>query len=155
MNGPSLLELTLFVADVDRSFAFYTALGVDLFLVEEPGHPRHYDGALGNTAVQIYPADDRPATTVQLGFRVPDIAAIAHSVRKTNHAVLVEEGHIFGGITSEVAFQIQEHCFDDLDAPVERVCQRETPMPYSKAIERETMPTVPRVVDAVRRSLNL
>ncbi|MFN8228338.1 MAG: VOC family protein [Mycobacterium sp.] len=78
MNGPSLLELTLFVADVDRSFAFYTALGVDLFLVEEPGHPRHYDGALGNTAVQIYPADDRPATTVQLGFRVPDIAAIAH-----------------------------------------------------------------------------
>lgn len=84
-----------------------------------------------------------------------DIATIAHSVRKTNHAVLVEEGHIFTGIASEVAFEIQEHCFDDLDAPIERVCQRETPMPYSKAIERETMPTVPRVVDAVRRSLNI
>lgn len=84
-----------------------------------------------------------------------DIATIAHSVRKTHHAVLVEEGHIFTGITSEVAFEIQEHCFDDLDAPIERVCQRETPMPYSKALERETMPTVNRIVDAVRRNLNI
>lgn len=83
-----------------------------------------------------------------------DIATIANSVRKTHHAVLVEEGHLFTGIASEVAFQIQEHCFDDLDAPIERVCQRETPMPYSKAIERETMPTVARVIDAVQRNLN-
>jgi pyruvate dehydrogenase E1 component beta subunit len=54
-----------------------------------------------------------------------------------------------------VAYQIQEHCFDDLDGPVMRVCQRETPMPYSKALEKETMPTVARIADAIRRSLNL
>lgn len=84
-----------------------------------------------------------------------DIATIAASIRKTHHAVLVEEGHIYAGITAEVAFQIQEHCFDDLDAPVERVCQRETPMPYSKALEKETMPTVDRILAAVYRSLNL
>ncbi len=83
-----------------------------------------------------------------------DIATIAASVRKTHHAVLVEEGHVFTGICAETAFQIQEHCFDDLDAPIERVCQRETPMPYSKALEKETMPTVPRIVAAVRRNLN-
>lgn len=77
MDKPSLLELTLFVADVDRSFAFYSALGVDLFLVEEPPHPRHYDGALGNTAIQIYPAGDHPVTTIQLGLRVPDIPHVA------------------------------------------------------------------------------
>lgn len=84
-----------------------------------------------------------------------DIATVATSVRKTNHCVLVEEGHIFAGITAEVAFQVQEHCFDFLDAPIERVCQRETPMPYSKTLEKETMPTVKRVLDAVDRSLNI
>ncbi len=84
-----------------------------------------------------------------------DIATVATSVRKTNHCVLVEEGHIFTGICAEVGFQIQEHCFDYLDAPVARVCQRETPMPYSKALEKETMPTIDRIIGAVRRNLNL
>lgn len=84
-----------------------------------------------------------------------DIATIAASVRKTNHCVVVEEGHIFGGIAAEVAFQVQEHCFDFLDAPVERVCQKETPMPYSKELEKETIPTVSRILYAVMRSLNL
>jgi pyruvate dehydrogenase E1 component beta subunit len=83
-----------------------------------------------------------------------DVATILNSIRKTHHGVLVEEGHIFAGISAEVAFQIQELCFDELDAPLVRVCQRETPMPYSKALEKETMPTVPRIVDAVLRNLN-
>ena len=83
-----------------------------------------------------------------------DIATILNSIRKTHHGMVVEEGHIFTGISAEVAFQIQEHCFDALDAPIERVCQKETPMPYSKALEKETMPTVPRIIDAVLRNLN-
>lgn len=82
-----------------------------------------------------------------------DIATVAESIRKTHFAVLVEEGHIFGGICSEVGFQILEHCFDDLDAPPVRVCQRETPMPYSKALESETMPTVPRIMQAIEQLL--
>lgn len=83
-----------------------------------------------------------------------DIATIATSVRKTNHCVLVEEGHIFTGIAAEVGFQIMEHCFDYLDAPLARVCQKETPMPYSKVLERETLPTVPRILAAVHQTLN-
>ena len=75
-----------------------------------------------------------------------DIATVAASVRKTHRCVLVEEGHIFGDIAAEVGFQIMEHCFDYLDAPIERVCQRETPMPYSKVLERETVPTVSRIL---------
>jgi len=82
-----------------------------------------------------------------------DIATIMASVRKTHRAVLVEEGHIYGGITAEVGFEIQERCFDDLDAPLIRVCQRETPMPYSKALERETLPNVARILEAVDRCL--
>lgn len=83
-----------------------------------------------------------------------DIATVVNSVRKTNHCVLVEEGHLFAGISAEVGFQIQEHCFDFLDAPIARVCQRETPMPYSKALEKETLPTASRILDAVLHTLN-
>lgn len=84
-----------------------------------------------------------------------DIATVAASVRKTNHCVLVEEGHIFTGIAAEVGFQIMEHCFDYLDAPIARVCQKETPMPYSKVLERETIPTVPRILAAIHQTLKL
>lgn len=87
-------------------------------------------------------------------IRPLDIATVASSVRKTNFCVLVEEGHYFAGIAAEVGFQIMEHCFDYLDAPIERVCQRDTPMPYSKALEKETMPTVPRIIASVKKALN-
>jgi len=83
-----------------------------------------------------------------------DIATIAASVRKTNHCVLVEEGHFFGGICAEVGFQVMEHCFDFLDAPIFRVAQRETPMPYSVPMERETMPNVERILIAATKVLN-
>ena len=82
-----------------------------------------------------------------------DIATVSSSVRKTNFCVLVEEGHIFSGITSEVGFQIMEHCFDYLDAPIERVSQRETPMPYSKVLEKETLPTVERILASCQKVL--
>ena len=47
-----------------------------------------------------------------------------------------------------------EHCFDYLDAPIARVCQRETPMPYSKALEKETMPTPKELLHAVHKTLD-
>jgi pyruvate dehydrogenase E1 component beta subunit len=84
-----------------------------------------------------------------------DLATIATSVKKTNHCVLVEEGHFFTGICAEVGFQIQESCFDFLDAPIARLCQKETPMPYSKVLEKETVPTPERIIAAIRSSLCL
>lgn len=78
-----------------------------------------------------------------------DIATIAQSVRKTHRCVVVEEGHQFAGICAEIACQIQENCFDFLDAPIERVCQKETPMPYSKVLEKQTLPTKERILKAI------
>lgn len=78
-----------------------------------------------------------------------DITTIAESVRKTHRVVLVEEGHTYAGICSEVGFIIQEYCFDSLDAPIGRVTQGETPMPYSKGLERETLPTVEKILIAI------
>lgn len=83
-----------------------------------------------------------------------DMATILTSIKKTHHCVIVEEGHIFSGIASEIGFQIQQECFDDLDAPVERVCQRETPMPYSKVLEKQTLPTVSRILQQIEKALN-
>jgi pyruvate dehydrogenase E1 component beta subunit len=82
-----------------------------------------------------------------------DITTIAESVRKTHRCVLVEEGHLFTGICAEVGFQLMEHCFDYLDAPIIRVTQRETPMPYSKILEKETMPTKERIISAIEQVL--
>ncbi|MCX6988872.1 MAG: pyruvate dehydrogenase complex E1 component subunit beta [Chlamydiae bacterium] len=83
-----------------------------------------------------------------------DIGTIVESVKKTNHCVVVEEGHTFAGICAEVGFQVNEHCFDYLDAPVARVTQRETPMPYSKVLEKETMPTKERIIAAISQVLS-
>lgn len=78
-----------------------------------------------------------------------DIATISASVRKTHRCVLVEEGHMFAGISAEVGFQIMEQCFDFLDAPLERVCQKETPMPYSKILEEASLPSKERIIAAM------
>lgn len=84
-----------------------------------------------------------------------DMGTIAESVRKTHFAVLVEEGHIFAGIAAEIGFQIQEQCFDFLDAPLKRVCQKETPLPYNKKLERESQPNPERIIAAIIETLQL
>lgn len=82
-------------------------------------------------------------------IRPLDIETVLESVKKTNHVVLVEEGHYFAGISAELGFQIQEACFDYLDAPMIRVAQGETPMPYSKPLEAETLPNARRIKEAI------
>lgn len=83
-----------------------------------------------------------------------DLETIARSVKKTNYCVIVEEGHYFAGIAAEIAFQIQESCFDYLDAPLARVCQMETPMPYSRVLEAHTLPNPKRIIAAVKTVTN-
>jgi len=87
-------------------------------------------------------------------IRPLDIETVVRSVKKTNFCVLVEEGHYFSGISAEVGFQIMENCFDYLDSEIVRVCQKETPMPYSKELEKETLPNVKRILSAVHKALN-
>nr|NGX55321.1 2-oxoisovalerate dehydrogenase subunit beta [Chlamydiota bacterium] len=82
-----------------------------------------------------------------------DIPLIVKSVQKTHRCVIVEEGHLFGGIASEVGFEIQQFCFDYLDAPLARVCQRETPVPYSKVLEAQALPNKERIIDTIHKTL--
>ncbi len=82
-----------------------------------------------------------------------DLPLILQSVKKTHRCLIVEEGHFFAGIASEIGFQIMQNGFDFLDAPIARVCQRETPLPYSKFLEAETLPNVQRILLAIEKTL--
>jgi len=81
-------------------------------------------------------------------LRPLDVDAILTSIAKTNRAVYVEEGWSVCGIGSQIAATVMEEAFDDLDAPVLRVSQADTPMPYNKGLEKIAKPSPARVVAA-------
>jgi len=81
-------------------------------------------------------------------LRPLDLDTILESVRKTNRAVIVEEGWPHGGVGANMAALIQEQAFDWLDAPVARVTGADVPMPYSKPLEQAAFPHEEHVVQA-------
>ncbi|MFN2565223.1 MAG: pyruvate dehydrogenase complex E1 component subunit beta [Gemmatimonadaceae bacterium] len=84
-----------------------------------------------------------------------DVEAIAQSVAKTNRAVVLEEGWELCGMGSQLVDLIQRECFDDLDAPVLRVHQADTPMPYAKNLEKLAKPDAAKTIAAVRKVMYL
>lgn len=85
--------------------------------------------------------------------RPMDVEAIATSVRKTNRAVVVEEGWEICGVGAQVVDYVQRECFDHLDAPVVRVHQADVPMPYAKNLEKLAKPDMAKTIAAVKRVL--
>jgi pyruvate dehydrogenase E1 component beta subunit len=88
-------------------------------------------------------------------IRPMDVDAIMTSVRKTNRAVVLEEGWEVCGVGAQVADYVQRDCFDDLDAPVIRVHQADVPMPYAKNLERAAKPDLAKAIAAVRKVMYL
>jgi pyruvate dehydrogenase E1 component beta subunit len=83
--------------------------------------------------------------------RPMDVEAIKISVKKTNRAVVLEEGWELAGIGAQVVDYIQRECFDDLDAPVVRVHQADVPMPYAKNLEKLAKPDAAKTIAAIRQ----
>jgi pyruvate dehydrogenase E1 component beta subunit len=81
-------------------------------------------------------------------LRPLDLDTILESVRKTNRAIIAEEGWPHGGVGANLAALIQEQAFDYLDAPVGRVTGADVPMPYSKPLEQASFPHEEHVVRA-------
>ena len=81
-------------------------------------------------------------------LRPLDLDTILASVKKTNRAVIVEEGWPHGGVGANLAALIQEQAFDWLDAPVQRVTGADVPMPYSKPLEQAAFPHEEHVMQA-------
>ncbi len=83
-------------------------------------------------------------------LRPLDVDTVIASVRRTSRCLVAEEGWATFGIGAEIAARVHRACFDDLDAPVERVGSAEAPMPYSKPLELAAMPLEAKIEAAAR-----
>lgn len=86
-------------------------------------------------------------------LRPLDMDPVLESFKKTNRAVVVEEGWRSYGVGSEVTSRIYEEAFDYVDAPIKRVAQKEVPLPYNRNLEQMALPQVEDVVKAVKEVL--
>ena len=86
-------------------------------------------------------------------IRPLDIDTIINSVKKTNRLVIVEEAWPFGNVSTEISHQIQNKCFDYLDAPIEKLNTADTPAPYSPVLLAEWLPNQNDVIKSVHKVL--
>ncbi len=137
-----------FVASLDK--AEIVRSGTDISLI---GHSKGVVLAL-EAARRLSEESGIEAEVVDLrSLRPLDRETIVDSVKRTNRAVLIEEGWPTYGITAEVSATLMEQAFDYLDAPVMRIGGKEVPMPYSKPLENAAIPTVDSVLAAVQTIL--
>jgi pyruvate dehydrogenase E1 component beta subunit len=86
-------------------------------------------------------------------LRPLDMGPVLESFKKTNRAVVVEEGWKSFGVGSEISSRIYEQAFDYVDAPIKRVAQDEVPLPYNRTLEQAALPQVEDVLAAVKEVL--
>jgi len=105
-------------------------------------------------AAEALAAEGISAEVVDLRTLRPlDMGPVLKSFKKTNRAVVVEEGYGTFGVGAEIAARLQESGFDYLDAPIKRVAQKEVPLPYSAELEQLALISVTQVVDSVKEIL--
>lgn len=112
-----------------------------------------YGGSLFKTlsAADQLATEGISAEVVDLRVLRPlDTSTILSSVARTRHAVIVDEGWRTGSFAAEISAQIMEGAFDELDAPVARVCSAEVPIPYAKHLEDAALPQTATIVSTVR-----
>ena len=116
--------------------------GADLTLVA-------YSRMVGEAqkAAESLAAEGIDAEVIDLRSLQPmDTETVVASVRKTHRAVVVHEAVRFAGLGGEIAAQIQELAFDDLDAPVARVGAPFSPVPFSSVLEQTYLPNADKIV---------
>jgi pyruvate dehydrogenase E1 component beta subunit len=86
-------------------------------------------------------------------LRPLDMGPVVESFKKTNRAVIVEEGWRSYGVGSEVSARLYEEAFDYVDTPIKRVAQKEVPLPYNRELEQLALPQVQDVIEAVKEVL--
>ncbi|TLN19754.1 alpha-ketoacid dehydrogenase subunit beta, partial [bacterium] len=86
-------------------------------------------------------------------LRPLDMEPVIESFKKTNRAVIVEEGWKSFGVGSEISARIYEEAFDYVDAPIKRVAQKEVPLPYNRTLEQSAIPNAEDVIAAVKEVL--
>lgn len=84
-----------------------------------------------------------------------DLETVLESVRKTSRAVVVNDGWRTCGYAAEIVASVQEECFYDLDAPIQRVCGEDTPMPAAAVMERAVMVSEDNIVAGCRSVMSV
>ena len=106
-------------------------------------------------AADLLAAEGIEAEVIDLRVLRPlDEAALLASVGLTHRAVVVDEGWRSGSLAAEVVARLAEHAFYELDAPLERVCAAEVPLPYAAHLEQAALPQAADIADAVRRTVS-
>lgn len=82
-----------------------------------------------------------------------DIACVIKSVQKTNRLVILEEAWPLGSISSEIAYQVQKHAFDYLDAPIQKINNEDVPLHYAPTLIQEILPNTEKTVRALDKVL--
>lgn len=84
-------------------------------------------------------------------LRPLDTETIFASVNKTHRLLVVDEGWRTGSLAGEICALVAEHCFWTLDAPPQRVCSQEVPIPYPKHLEEAATPQVEQIVTTAKQ----
>ncbi|PXY36505.1 alpha-ketoacid dehydrogenase subunit beta [Prauserella flavalba] len=143
-------ELEPDAGPVDIDTAAIRRPGRDATLVAYGGTVRTALEAAGRLA-----ADGIDAEVIDLRTLRPlDVETVLASVRRTHRLVVVDEGWRTGSLSAEISARAAEFALYDLDAPVERVCTEEVPIPYAKQLEDAALPRADDVVAAVRRAVS-
>lgn len=82
-----------------------------------------------------------------------DYQTIGQSLKKTGRVLILEEGHLYGGLGGHIADEVQRRFFDELDGEILRLGGKNIPMPVSKALEVLSIPDVEDIVREIQRSL--
>jgi pyruvate dehydrogenase E1 component beta subunit len=136
-----------------------TAVDIEHAAVRRTGSDVSVFAYGGTVGTALAAADELAAAAVDAEvidlrvLRPLDEAAILASVGRTHRAVIVDEGWRSGSLAAEVSARIMEGAFYELDAPVQRVCTAEVPIPYAKHLEDAALPQPSDVVTAVRKAV--
>jgi pyruvate/2-oxoglutarate/acetoin dehydrogenase E1 component len=138
-------ELTAAAASVDLLHAAVRRAGRDVSLIT-------YGASLFKclTAAEQLATHGIEAEVIDLRVLRPlDEKTVIESVQRTRRAVIVDEGWRSVGMAAEVSARLMEQALYDLDAPVQRVCSVEVPVPYARHMEEAALPQVAQIVATV------
>ncbi|MBX3112580.1 MAG: alpha-ketoacid dehydrogenase subunit beta [Fimbriimonadaceae bacterium] len=105
-----------------------------------------YTVHLALQAAESLAADGVEAEVVDVRTLNPlDLETVGASLRRTHHLVVTHEAHARCGFGADLAAQVQEKWFDELDAPVLRLCAADVPVPFAKNLEDAVLPSADKI----------
>jgi acetoin:2,6-dichlorophenolindophenol oxidoreductase subunit beta len=130
------------VADVKREGTDVTVVGIHTQVLEALKAAEE----LANEGVSVEVIDPRTVSPL-------DVDTIVNSVKKTGRLVVSHQAAEQGGVGGEIIARVVDAAFDYLDAPPQRVCGKNVPMPYAQSLERVALPYHDDIVTAIRKVL--